>query len=116
MRLWIAAAASVIGMAITAWGQPPHVRIPETQARSAVVSATAPEYPRLAKQMKLGGRVDVDTFIDTDGRVERTQVLTGNPLLSSAAVAALKKWSFTPFSADGKPIRVVATISFNFKM
>ena len=116
MRPWIAAVASVIGMTVTAWGQPPPVRITEVQARRAAVSMVVPDYPPLARQMRLTGHVEVDTFIDTDGNVERTQVLVGNALLSSAAVTALKKWKFTPFSADGKPFRVVVTISFEFKL
>ena len=116
MRPWIAAAASVIGMTVTAWGQPPPVRIAQAQARHAAISTVAPDYPSLAKHMRLTGRVEVDAFIDTDGNVARTEVLVGNPLLSSAAVTALKKWKFTPFSADGKPFRVVATISFDFKL
>ncbi len=116
MRPWIAAAASVIGMAVTVWGQPPPVRITEVQARRAAVLMVVPDYPPLARQMRLAGRVEVDVFIDTDGNVARTQVLVGNALLSSAAVTAVKRWKFKPFSADGKPFRVVATITFNFKL
>jgi outer membrane biosynthesis protein TonB len=48
--------------------------------------------------------------------VEKAEIVSGNPLLSGAATTALKKWKFTPFTADGKPYRAQATIAFEFKM
>jgi hypothetical protein len=31
-------------------------------------------------------------------------------------VAAMKRWKFTPFTADGKPVPAVADVSFKFSM
>jgi TonB family protein len=88
-------------------------RIPEEEAKKALTTNIAPEYPAMARQMKLGGKVQVDAFIDVDGNVEKVQILTGNPLLTSAAVIAVKRWKFTPFLSDGKPSRAGAGFSVN---
>jgi protein TonB len=116
MKCWTVMAMCIFGVSAAAWGQDAAVRIGEVSARQAALSKVIPDYPLAAKQMRLAGRVEVEVFIDTDGNVEKARVLNGNPLLSSAAVAALKKWKFTPFSTEGKATRVVTTISFDFKL
>lgn len=89
-------------------------RVSEDEAKKAITTRTNPEYPAMARQMKLGGKVQVDAYIDPEGKVEKVQVVTGNPLLTSAAVNAVKHWKFSPFTADGKPTRAVAGFTFNF--
>jgi protein TonB len=89
-------------------------RVSEDEAKKAITTKTTPEYPPMARQMKLGGKVQVDAYIDTDGKVEKVEVVTGNPLLTSAAVNAVKRWKFSPFTSDGKPTRAVAGFTFNF--
>src|SRR5438093_13022668 len=77
-------------------------RVSEEEAKKAVTSRVNPQYPAMARQMKLGGKVQVDAYIDSDGKVEKVQVITGNPLLSSATVTAVKRWTFSPFTSEGK--------------
>jgi len=89
-------------------------RVSEDEAKKALTTKIAPEYPPMARQMRLGGKVQVDAFIDLEGKVEKVQILTGNPLLTSAAVNAVKRWKFTPFTMEGKPTRAVAGFSFSF--
>ena len=92
----------------------PH-RVSEEEATKAIKSKVNPEYPAMARQMKLTGSVKVDVFIDTGGKVEKVQVVRGNPLLTSAAVTALKRWTFLPFTSEGKAVRTVAGFTFSFK-
>jgi len=89
-------------------------RVSEDEAKKAITSKVNPEYPAMARQMRLGGKVQVDAYIDTDGKVEKVQVINGNALLTSAAVSAVKRWKFSPFTTDGKAVRAVAGFSFNF--
>jgi hypothetical protein len=35
-------------------------------------------------------------------------------MFTSAAAAALKKWKFTPFKADGKAVKAVGTVRVAF--
>jgi protein TonB len=92
------------------------VRIPETEAKKAAVTRVDPEYPPMAKQMRLSGRVQVDVHIDEHGNVEKTEGVNGNPILTGAASNCLKKWKFTPVMAGGKATKAVATLTFDFKM
>lgn len=102
-----------LGLAVRSEAQ---VRLSDTQAKQAAVVKVTPEYPAMARQMRLSGRVELEATIDTEGNVEKVQVISGNPLLSSAAVAALKKWKFNPVVEDGKPIRAIASVAFDFKL
>jgi protein TonB len=121
MNVSTIAAKLTIGLLLSAVVIPPALRaeeathrISEDEAKKAVTSKVNPEYPPMAKQMRLGGKVQVDAYIDTDGTVEKVQVISGNALLTSAAVSALKRWKFSPFTADGKAVRAVAGFTFSF--
>jgi periplasmic protein TonB len=94
--------------------EPPH-RVSEAEATKAIKSRVDPEYPAMARQMKLVGTVKVDVFIDTGGKVEKVQVVRGNPLLTSAAATALKRWTFSPFTSEGKAVKTIAGFTFSFK-
>ncbi len=116
MKHLMAALLCVFGLSVAAWSQEALLKVDEADAKGAAVSKVVPEYPQMAKQMRLAGRVEVEVVIDAEGNVEKTQVVSGNALLSSAASMALKKWKFTPFSSGGKPVRAVTTIGFDFKL
>lgn len=92
------------------------IRIPESEARKALVARTDPEYPAMARQMHLAGRVIVDIYIDEDGKVEDVKPVNGNALLSSAAVNAVKKWKFSPIAPGGTPKKAVTSMAFDFKL
>jgi TonB family protein len=74
-------------------------KIPTDEAMSALVSKVAPEYPALAKQLKLSGEVQVEANIDEDGSVGDVTTISGNPVLAKAVVDAVKKWKFKPFKS-----------------
>jgi periplasmic protein TonB len=93
------------------------VRVSEVEARKAAIKKVEPEYPAMARQVRLSGRVQVDVIIDAAGNVEKVKVLQGNVLLSNSAANALKRWKFTPFAGPGsKPVRVIASMSFDFHL
>jgi TonB family protein len=55
-----------------------------------------PEYPALAKQMNVTGKVKIEATVAADGHVAGTRVVGGSPLLVNAALNALKQWHFEP--------------------
>jgi TonB family protein len=87
------------------------VRVSETEARRAVVKKVEPEYPAMARQIRLSGQVQLDVVIAETGAVEKINVIKGNVLLSSSAVSALKKWRFTP-----RPGKAIASLTFDFRL
>jgi protein TonB len=92
------------------------IRISDTEAQKAAITKSSPDYPPMAKQMHVSGPVTVEAEVTTDGEVAKVQPVSGNALLSSAAVSAVKKWKFKPFTAEGKPAKAVVRLSFNFTL
>lgn len=91
------------------------MRVTTADALKAATKKTPPEYPPIAKQMKIMGKVEVEISIDEQGNVENVKILSGNALLTSAVVSALKHWKFEPFTQDGTPAKAVAALDFDFK-
>ncbi len=87
------------------------VRMSEAEAKKAIVSKAEPEYPAMARNMHLTGRVVVDVFVDETGKVEKVQPISGNQLLTGAAVTAVKKWKF-----NSQPHKAVTAVAFEFKL
>jgi TonB family protein len=75
----------------------------ETTKRK-VRTRVLPEYPQLAKQMNVTGKVKIEATIAADGHVVSTRVVGGSPLLVNSALEALKKWRFEPASKDSTEI------------
>jgi TonB family protein len=73
-----------------------------------------PEFPTMARQLHLSGAAEMDVFVGEEGDVEKVEPKSGNPMFTSAAAAALKKWKFTPFKADGKAVKAVGTVRVAF--
>lgn len=67
-----------------------------TLTKRKVKTKIVPEYPQIAQQMHLQGKVKVAVTIAADGRVTGTKVIGGHPVLALAAVEALKRWRFEP--------------------
>jgi TonB family protein len=90
------------------------LRVTEADAKKAVIKKVAPEYPLLARQNHIVGKVEIEIAIDSTGSVASASVKQGNVVLGGAAMMAVRQWKFTPFSADGKPTDAVAILIFNF--
>jgi protein TonB len=91
-------------------------RLTQEEAVKAAVTKPQPEYPPIAKQLKIQGRIEVEVSIDTSGSVESVKPLTGNPALTGTAVTTVKHWRFEPILSDGKPVKAVAVLGFSFKL
>jgi TonB family protein len=68
----------------------------EESVKRKVRTRVSPEYPPLAKQMHISGKVKIETTISAEGRVTNTRVIGGSPLLASAALKALNEYRFEP--------------------
>jgi TonB family protein len=80
------------------------------------VTLPKPEYPDAARERNLAGMVVVKVEIDESGNVIKARdMCQGPPFLSEAAVAAALTARFTPTKLDGKPIKVIGVIQYNFK-
>jgi protein TonB len=76
----------------------------------------APVYPEIARIARVSGTVVLDCTIDPAGNVVDVRVLSGNPLLAPAAVAAVSRWSYTPSRLNGVPVSVLMTVTVRFDL
>lgn len=58
--------------------------------------STPPEYPELARKMKIQGVARVLLTVTPDGRVVAVKELGGNPVLVAALAQAVRKWKYEP--------------------
>ena len=75
-----------------------------------VLSKVAQTYPDLARKTSIHGAVKLGVVDATDGRVESTKVVGGNPVLIQAAVDAVRKWKY---QADPQRTNEVVELKFN---
>jgi TonB family protein len=75
-----------------------------------------PVYPKAALAERITGLVILEAVIGVDGKVTDTRVLRSVPLLDKAAVDAVQQWEYTPTTLDGKPIRIVMTVTVTFNV
>ena len=85
---------------------------PAIQDRLAV--AVPPDYPLLARQMKVQGAVSLQALIARDGTIQELQILSGPEILATAAREAVKQWHFKPYLQSGQAVETQARITVNF--
>jgi TonB family protein len=90
------------------------VRISPQLAQKLVTHRVQPAYPNLARMARIQGTVLILAFIGKDGAPENLHIISGHPLLATAALDATKQWRYKPFAIDREPVRVQTTIAVNF--
>jgi TonB family protein len=83
------------------------------------IYAPAPEYPEELKRAGVEGIVLLQAVISASGMIETVQVLSPDAspeAMVDAAVAAVKEWTFTPATMDGKPIAVEYVLAVRFNL
>ena len=91
-------------------------KVTKAEGLAAVTSKVPPDYPVIAKQLKISGDVELEVLVAESGTVEKVNIVSGNPVLTRPATEALKKWKFAPFTADGKTVKALVPVSLSFKM
>lgn len=74
-----------------------------------------PPYPPMAQSIGIQGAVVVSVTVSETGRVLEAHAVSGHPTLRQASIDAARRWQFSPTMLNGIPIKVIGTITFNFK-
>ena len=90
-----------------------HVQLSPEAAQSVSVSVP-PDYPLLARQMKVQGAVILQALISREGSIQQLQIVSGPAILAAAAREAVKQWRFKPYFQSGQPVETQARITVNF--
>jgi protein TonB len=73
-----------------------------------------PNYPLLARQMKVQGSVILQALISKDGIIQNLRVVSGPHILASAAQDAVRQWHFKPHYQGSEAVETQAKITVNF--
>jgi protein TonB len=82
----------------------------------AKINNVAPVYPPMARQARVEGVVILEATISSSGKVTDVKVLRGIPLLDSAALDAVRQWTYSPTLLNGVPVPVIMTVTVNFRL
>jgi len=81
-----------------------------------IIYRVNPDYPLLAHQAGIQGEVIISAIIDSQGNVVDMKVVSGPPLLYSAAMKALGQWKFQPTYLNGEPVAIKWNASVKFRI
>ncbi len=84
------------------------------QTAQSVRVSVPPDYPLLARQMKVQGAVNLQALISREGTIQELQILSGPSILAAAAREAVRQWRFKPYLQNGQPVETQARITVNF--
>jgi len=83
-------------------------------ASEIVTRPVRPNYPLLARQMKVQGSVILQALIGKDGIIQKVRVISGPRILAGAAEDAVRQWHFKPHVEGGEAVETQAKITVNF--
>ena len=69
-----------------------------------------------AKAQGIEGPVRLQAILDKDGKVANLVVLSGDPMLATAALDAVRQWQYSTTLLNGDPVEVVTQIDVNFTL
>jgi TonB family protein len=83
-------------------------------ASEIVARPVKPDYPLLARQMRVQGSVILKALIGRDGIIQNLRVVSGPHMLASAAEDAVRQWHFKPHLEGSEAVETEAKITVNF--
>lgn len=92
------------------------VRKSEGVQEALLVHRVTPEYPILARQARIEGKVVLRAIIGRDGTIRDLSVVEGQPLLARAAMQAVQQWRYQPTLLSGEPMEVDTQVTIIFKL
>jgi len=79
-----------------------------------LLQKTIPVYPPIAKAARVSGTVVLQATISKGGTIENLRVIGGPAMLQQAAMDAVRRWRYTPYSLNGQPIAKETRITISF--
>jgi TonB family protein len=86
----------------------PSAQVPE--------SKVLPEYPAVALQKNIQGRVVIGAVIGKDGALQNVRLVGPPSILSAPVLEAVKKWHYQPRLQNGVPVEVETQITIDFEI
>ncbi len=91
------------------------VRISEMMEGN-LIRRVEPQYPTIAKQIRLEGVVVLNAIISREGNIEHVDVASGRGVLAFAAREAVQQWKYRPYRLNGEAVEVETQITVRFTL
>jgi beta-glucosidase len=93
------------------------IRVSQGVTQGLVLSKAEPVYPDEAKAAKAQGSVVLYAIIGKDGSINKLDLIhSASPLLTQAALDAVKQWKYRPYILNGTPVEVETQITVVFTL
>jgi TonB family protein len=92
------------------------MQVSSEAAEGSVLHRVEPDYPEEARQQQIQGAVVLGVRAGRDGSIQEVKLLSGQPLLADAAMAAVKQWRFKPLVVKGQTVEMQTTITLTFRL
>jgi TonB family protein len=91
------------------------LRVSQGVSQGLLIKRVTPTYPPAALRLHTQGAVQIEVTISKEGNVTNPKVLSGDRVLSQAALEAVRQWRYKPYFLDGAPVEIQTQITVNFK-
>lgn len=95
---------------------PQRIRVSQGVSQGLVIHRVQPVYPMLARSARIQGTVVLQAEISKEGTIQDLRLISGHPMLTQAAIDAVKQWRYKPYFLNGEPVQVETTISVVFSL
>jgi protein TonB len=83
-------------------------------SEAQLIKKVEPIYPKIAIATGIHGEVKLHAIIAKDGSIQSISVISGHPLLATAALEAVRQWRYHPYVLNKEPVEVETFITVNF--
>jgi TonB family protein len=92
----------------------PIPKFTEGEIRGLARKKVVPVYPRVALISNAAGPVEIYIIVSEEGRVIEATAVKGHPMLYSAALDAVRRWTFKPATINGVRVKVQSSLTLIF--
>ncbi len=85
-------------------------------AEGSLTRRVEPQYPEQALAQRVQGAVQLEVRIGREGAVQEIKLVSGDPLLAAAAIAAVRQWQFAPHAVNGRAVEMETRITLRFTL
>jgi protein TonB len=96
--------------------RPAGIRVREDVIRALREKRVDPAYPQAALKASVHGLVELQVKISQTGEVQNVQLVSGDPVLASSAIEAVKQWHYKPDLLNGGAMTVYTKVTLNYEL
>ncbi len=95
---------------------PQRIKVSQGVTQGLLVRQVNPQYPTMAREMRVEGDVVLEAVIGEDGTVRDLKAVSGPAMLVSPAMQAVRQWRYKPYLLNGQPVEVETQIKLKFRL